>query len=86
LTDVYEAACEEIDETGEVLADLDRRIEELNDYRKESVVLQKTVPAKRIEISNKLFISLVIRYLIYMSCLPPPQFPLRLPTPKPLHY
>lgn len=41
LADVYEAACEELGETDEVLADLDRQIEEANGYQKERVVLRK---------------------------------------------
>lgn len=41
LADVYKAACEELGETDEVLADLDRQIKEANDYQKESVVLRK---------------------------------------------
>lgn len=41
LDDVYEAACEELGETDEVLAGLDRQIEEATNYRKESIVLRK---------------------------------------------
>lgn len=41
LTDVYEAACEELGETNEVLADLDKQIEEASEYRKESIILRK---------------------------------------------
>ena len=41
LTDVYDAACEELGETDKVLADLDRQIEKANDYLKEGVVLRK---------------------------------------------
>lgn len=41
LTDVYDAACEELGETDEVLAYLDQQIEEVSDGRKESVVLRK---------------------------------------------
>lgn len=41
MTDVYEAACEELGETDEVLTDLDRQIEEANDYNKVSIVLRK---------------------------------------------
>ena len=41
LTDVYEAACEEIGETDEVLADLDWQIDNANEYHKEDIVLRK---------------------------------------------
>jgi hypothetical protein len=41
LTDVYEAAYEELGETDEVLADFDRRIEEVNSYRKNTIILRK---------------------------------------------
>jgi hypothetical protein len=41
LGDVYDAACEELGETDEVLADLDRQIEEANDYQKGTIVLRK---------------------------------------------
>lgn len=41
LIDVYDIACEEVGETDNVLADLDKQIETANDYLKESVVLRK---------------------------------------------
>lgn len=41
LTNVYEAAYEELGETDEVLANLDRQIEEASNYRKEGIVLRK---------------------------------------------
>lgn len=41
IADVYEAACKEIGETDEVLADLDKQIEEAKDYQKRLVVLRK---------------------------------------------
>lgn len=41
LTDVYDAACEELGETEEVLADLDRQIENAREYYKEKIVLRK---------------------------------------------
>lgn len=41
LIDVYEAACEELGETDEILADLDKQIEAAKDYQKEYVVLRK---------------------------------------------
>ncbi|MDR1161088.1 MAG: hypothetical protein LBK45_01995 [Tannerellaceae bacterium] len=41
LNDVYDAACEELGETEDVLADLDRQIEEASDYQKKTIVLRK---------------------------------------------
>lgn len=41
LTDVYEAACEELGETDEVLADLDKQLEDADTYQKEDIVLRK---------------------------------------------
>lgn len=41
LADVYDAACKEIGETDEVLADLDKQIEEAKGYQKRLVVLRK---------------------------------------------
>ncbi|MDL2256779.1 hypothetical protein LJC06_01080 [Bacteroidales bacterium OttesenSCG-928-I14] len=41
IEEVYEAADEELGETDEVLANLDRQIEEANEYNKERLVLRK---------------------------------------------
>lgn len=63
LTDVYEAACEELGETEEVLADLDKQIEEADEYGKISVVLRKI----RFMQSRDLDLHAVIEKYLYMN-------------------
>lgn len=41
LVDVYDAACEKLGETDEILADLDKQIDVAKDYQKEYVIIRK---------------------------------------------